>query len=120
MSRFKTEWLTSEANFTASADLSRAWIDQVHARRPQAMIVLDLDSSVSEEQGNPFRQSQYLVLRCHPGSDDTAEAAANFRRLMIACLADLKLSLCLLSLNKNSRKSRPYPLQVSAIERITR
>lgn len=36
-------------NLTALADLSSAWIDQVHARRPQTMIVLDLDRSVSEE-----------------------------------------------------------------------
>src|SRR5690349_8735245 len=51
MGRFETEWLTSEANLTALADLSGAWIDQVHARRPQTTIVLDMDSSVSETHG---------------------------------------------------------------------
>ena len=35
MGRFETGWLTSEANLAALADLSGAWIDRVHARRPQ-------------------------------------------------------------------------------------
>ena len=51
MGRFETGWLTSEANFAALADLSGAWIDRVHARRPQTTIVLDMDSSVSETHG---------------------------------------------------------------------
>jgi hypothetical protein len=51
MGRFETEWLTSEANLAALADLSGGWIDRVQARRPQRMIVLDLDSSVSETHG---------------------------------------------------------------------
>ena len=51
MGRFETGWLTSEANLAALADLSGAWIDRVHARRPQTTIVLDMDSSVSESHG---------------------------------------------------------------------
>lgn len=51
MGRFETAWLTGEANLTALADLSGAWIDRVHARRPQTTIVLDMDSSVSETHG---------------------------------------------------------------------
>lgn len=51
MGRFETEWLTSQANLAALADLSGAWIDQAHARRPQSVIVLDMDSSVSETHG---------------------------------------------------------------------
>ena len=51
MGRFETVWLTSEANLAALADLSGAWIDRVHARRPQTTIVLDMDSSVSETHG---------------------------------------------------------------------
>jgi hypothetical protein len=51
MGRFETEWLSSEANLTALADLSGAWIDRVHARKPQTTIVLDIDSSVSETHG---------------------------------------------------------------------
>ena len=51
MGRFETEWLTGEANLAALADLSGAWIDRVHARRPQTTIVLDIDSSVSETHG---------------------------------------------------------------------
>ena len=51
MGRFETGWLTSEANLAALADLSGAWIDRVHARKPQTTIVLDMDSSVSETHG---------------------------------------------------------------------
>ena len=51
MGRFETAWLTSEANLAALTDLSGAWIDRVHARRPQTTIVLDMDSSVSETHG---------------------------------------------------------------------
>jgi hypothetical protein len=51
MGRFETVWLTSEANLAALADLSGAWVDRVHARKPQTTIVLDMDSSVSETHG---------------------------------------------------------------------
>jgi hypothetical protein len=48
MGRFETGWLASDINRAALADLSGAWIDRVHARQPQASIVLDMDSSVSQ------------------------------------------------------------------------
>ena len=51
MGRFETEWLTGEANLAALAGLSGAWIDRVHARKPQTTVVLDMDSSVSETYG---------------------------------------------------------------------
>jgi hypothetical protein len=51
MGRFETAWLSSEANLAALSDLPGAWIDRVHARRPQTTIVLDMDSSVSETHG---------------------------------------------------------------------
>jgi Transposase DDE domain group 1 len=51
MGRFETAWLTTEANLAALTDLSGAWIDRVHACRPQTTIVLDMDSSVSETHG---------------------------------------------------------------------
>ncbi len=51
MGRFETGWLTGQSNLSALADLSGAWIDRVHARRPQTTIVLDMDSSVSETHG---------------------------------------------------------------------
>ncbi len=51
MGRFETAWLTNEANLAALADLSGAWIDRVHAHKPQTTIVLDMDSSVSETHG---------------------------------------------------------------------
>src|SRR5262249_23112655 len=51
MGRFETVWLSSEANLSALTDLPGAWIDRVHARRPQTTIVLDINSSVSETHG---------------------------------------------------------------------
>src|SRR3712207_1341926 len=51
MGRFETEGLTSEANLAALANRAGARIGQVHARRPQTTIVLDIDSSVSETHG---------------------------------------------------------------------
>src|ERR671938_1304181 len=51
MGRFETGWLATEANLAALADLSGAWIDRVHARRPPDGIVLDMDSSESPTHG---------------------------------------------------------------------
>ncbi len=52
MGRFETEVLASEENLAARADLSGAWIDRVHDRRPPKMIILDMDSSVSPTHGD--------------------------------------------------------------------
>src|SRR3954454_9244314 len=41
MGRFETEWLATEANLAALTNLSGAWIDRVHARRPPDGIILD-------------------------------------------------------------------------------
>ena len=35
MGRFETAWLSSETNLAALTDLSGAWVDRVHARKPQ-------------------------------------------------------------------------------------
>src|SRR3954447_14452230 len=51
MGRFETEWLATEANLRALADLSGAWIDRVHVRRPPDGIILDMDSSESPTHG---------------------------------------------------------------------
>jgi hypothetical protein len=51
MGRFETEWLATEANLAALTDLSGAWIDRVHARRPPDGIILDMDSSESPTFG---------------------------------------------------------------------
>jgi hypothetical protein len=51
MGRFESAWLASGVNLAALADLAGAWIDRVHARRPQTAIVLDMDSSLSETHG---------------------------------------------------------------------
>ena len=52
MGRFETEWLASEANLKTLADLSGAWIDRVHDRKPPDGVILDMDSSVSPTHGN--------------------------------------------------------------------
>jgi hypothetical protein len=51
MGRFEAGWLTSDVNLAALTDLAGAWIDRVHARKPQTTIVLDMDSSESETHG---------------------------------------------------------------------
>jgi hypothetical protein len=66
MGRFETAWLTADANIAALTDLSWAWIDRVHARRLQTIIVLDMDSSVSETHGaQAGRHGQQRVFRLH-------------------------------------------------------
>ncbi len=47
MGRFETELLAGDENFAALTELSGAWVDKVHDRRPPKMIVLNMDSSVS-------------------------------------------------------------------------
>jgi hypothetical protein len=51
MGRFETEWLATDANLEALTDLSGAWIDRVHARKPPDGIILDMDSSESPTHG---------------------------------------------------------------------
>ena len=41
---FETEWLATDANLEALTDLSGAWIDQVHSRKPPDGIILNMDS----------------------------------------------------------------------------
>ena len=52
MGRFETEWLATDDNLAALIELSGAWIDRVHDRRPPKMIILDMDSSVSPTYGD--------------------------------------------------------------------
>ena len=51
MGRFETEVLASDVNVEALTDMSGAWVDRVHDRRPPKMIILDMDSSVSPTHG---------------------------------------------------------------------
>jgi hypothetical protein len=51
MGRFETELLSTNDNLAALADLSGAWIDALHRRKPLKFIVLDMDSSVSPTHG---------------------------------------------------------------------
>ncbi len=52
MGRFETELLATDENLAALTELSGAWIDKVHDRRPPKMIILDMDSSVSPTHGD--------------------------------------------------------------------
>jgi hypothetical protein len=52
MGRFETEFLATDDNIVALADLSGAWIDQVHDRKPPRDVILDMDSSVSPTYGD--------------------------------------------------------------------
>ena len=51
MGRVETELLATDANVGGLTDMSGAWIDKVHDRRPPKMIILDMDSSVSPTHG---------------------------------------------------------------------
>jgi len=69
MGRFETEWLATEANLAALADLSGAWIDRVHRRRPPDGIILDMDSSESPTHGEQEGSAWNGHFRCtcyHP------------------------------------------------------
>src|SRR5918995_7273224 len=69
MGRFETEWLATEANLRALADLSGAWIDRVHRRRPPDGIILDMDSSESPTHGQQEGSAWNGHFRCtcyHP------------------------------------------------------
>ncbi len=65
MGRFETEWLATDDNLVALRELSGAWIDRVHERKPPKTIVLDMDSSESPTTVNrraPHRPRQLVVL----------------------------------------------------------
>ena len=49
--RFETELLARDVNVEALTNMSGAWINRVHDRRPPKMIILDMDSSVSPTHG---------------------------------------------------------------------
>jgi Transposase DDE domain group 1 len=69
MGRFETEWLATDANLEALADLSGAWIERVHGRKPPDGIVLDLDSSESPTYGEQEGSAWNGHFRCtcyHP------------------------------------------------------
>jgi Transposase DDE domain group 1 len=69
MGRFETEWLATDANLEALADLSGAWIDRVHERKPPDGIILDMDSSESPTYGEQEGSAWNGHFRCscyHP------------------------------------------------------
>jgi hypothetical protein len=69
MGRFETKWLANEANLAALTDLSGAWIDRVHRRRPPDGIILDMDSSESPTHGQQEGSTWNGHFRCtcyHP------------------------------------------------------
>ena len=52
MARFETEFLATDENTEALADINGMWIDRVHDQHPPKMIILDMDSSVSPTHGD--------------------------------------------------------------------
>jgi len=52
MGRFETEFLATDENLAALADLSGQWIDRVQERHRPKTVVLDMDSSVSPTHGD--------------------------------------------------------------------
>ena len=104
MGRFETGWLPTGANLATLTDLSGAWIDRVHERRPPDGIILDIDSSESptfgQQEGSAwnghFRCSCYHPLfvfnqfgdleRCalRPGNVHSAEGWRNVLEPVIA------------------------------------
>jgi Transposase DDE domain group 1 len=69
MGRFETEWLATETNLAALTDLSGAWIDRVHRRRPPDGVILDMDSSESPTWGEQEGSAWNGHFRCtcyHP------------------------------------------------------
>jgi Transposase DDE domain group 1 len=69
MGRFETEWLASDENLAALADLPGRWIDRVHGRQSPRTIVLDMDSSVSptygDQEGTAYN-GHYACTCYHP------------------------------------------------------
>jgi len=63
MGRLETEWLATDTNLEALTDLSGAWIDRVHERKPPDSIILDMDSSESPSHG----EQEGSILNGHFG-----------------------------------------------------
>jgi Transposase DDE domain group 1 len=77
MGRFETEWLATEANLDVLTDLSGAWIDRVHGRKPPDGVILDLDSSESPTYGAQEGASGAPVtIRCSSSTSSATSSAA--------------------------------------------
>ncbi len=68
MGRFETEFLATDRNLAALADLSGRWIDRMHERHPSKTIMLDMGSSVS------LKYNRNSVIGCC-GSQSDSDAA---------------------------------------------
>src|SRR4051812_20417250 len=69
MGRFETGWLATESNLVALTELSGAWIDRVHQRRPPDGVILDMDSSERPTHGEQEGAAWNGHFRCtcyHP------------------------------------------------------
>ena len=84
MGRFETEWLATEANLAALTDLSGAWVDRVHWRRPPDGIILDMDSSESPARPTAGRRARPTTAtsaapattRCSSSTSSATSSAA--------------------------------------------
>ena len=83
MGRLESEWLTTDANLTALANLSGRWIDRVHERRPPDGIIPDVDGSrdprpTARKRALPGTAASAApaATRCSSSTKDKGRAAA--------------------------------------------
>jgi Transposase DDE domain group 1 len=135
MGRFETEWLATEANLAALTNLSGAWIDRVHARRPPDGIILDMDSSESPTHGaqegsawnGHFRCTCYHPLfvfnqfgdleRCalRPGNVHSADA---WRSVLVPVIARYRERGCALYFRGDAGFAKPELYELLEAEEI--
>ena len=99
MSRFETDVLTQPENLAALMALPGQWVDGVGQTKPLKMLILDLDSSVSETYGQQEGAAYNGYFRCecyHPifcFNQDSDVEAALLRHGNVASAHDWRLVL---------------------------
>lgn len=99
MSRFETDVLTQPENLAALMALPGQWVNSVGQTKPLKMLILDLDSSVSETYGQQEGAAYNGYFRCecyHPifcFNQDSDVEAALLRNGNVASAHDWRLVL---------------------------
>src|SRR4051794_32982683 len=132
MGRFETDWLATEANLDVLSDLSGAWIDRVHERRPPDGIILDMDSSESPTHGaqegsawnGHFRRTCYhpLFVSCQFGDLErcalrpgNVHSADDWRSVLAPVIARYRERGCALYFRGDAGFARPELLEAEDI-----
>jgi Transposase DDE domain group 1 len=76
MGRFETEWLATNANLEALTDLSRTWIDGVHARKPPEGSLANRFGTADHQHPEPANGESRLQQRHARPELNPAEALA--------------------------------------------